>query len=197
MRIVKKVAKDEKALFASKIFDECLKEYPNKLMIDSLELRISKIDALIIEEDKAIISLSGSNKFFLEEDEKALRSIFYEYLNRIFVKKSLDKMPPLIENVIVSRETAKMLGDDYLYYLHLKTIGKRPANFEEYLNLSIPWIAFFPVDEAAAEILYNLSKNKTYEAKAKSLFAVLKKNLWFNVNFEKAIKKARRLNASS
>lgn len=199
MRIVKKSLKNDKtAKTISSMFDECVREFPNKLLVDKIELRISSVDALILEEGKAIISVNVLDHYFQEEDEKCTRSIFYEYLNRIFIRKSLQPLPQLIEDIMVSRETAKLLNDDYLYYLTLKVTGTKPKSFDEYMNVNVPWVAFFPVDNVAADILYDTTKNKRYEAKAKSLFEVLKKNLWLDQNLDKAVKKLKRMkNAGS
>lgn len=192
MRIVQKFA-GSKERKASQVFIDCLKNFPNKTFLpDSIEFRISEVDALIIEKEKAIISVS---RLSVAEDEKFLRSIFSEYLNRIFVKELL-VVPQLIEDVIVYKETAKILGDDYLYYVYQKIAGKKPKDFQEYLGISAYRVAF-SFDDAAAEMLYQLCNDKRYEARAKSLFTALKKNLWLSSNLERALTKLRRLDAGN
>ncbi|MBI4018334.1 MAG: hypothetical protein HY368_01885 [Candidatus Aenigmarchaeota archaeon] len=170
------------------LFLRCLANYPNRLP-DTIELRIAGVDALIIEENRAIISLSSAG------DE--MRPVFFERLNRIFIRRSLDVMPRLLEDVMVLRETAKMLGDEYLGYLYGRLLGRKARNFSEYLNASAAWVAFHPVDKADADMLYQITKNKAYEARAKSLFEALKRNLWVGSNLEKAAKKLGRLNAGN
>ncbi|MBI2578430.1 MAG: hypothetical protein HYW26_01835 [Candidatus Aenigmarchaeota archaeon] len=192
---MKKVRRNKNEAFASSLFDESIKKFPNKIPLDTIEFRIAEIDALIIEESRATLSVSRMNAFLAEHDRKALRSMFTESLNRIFIRPM--GLPQLIEDVMAFRETAKLLKDDYLYYMYAKTAGRKPESFADYLSLSAPWVAFYAVDSTAAEMLHQLTRNKAYEAKAKSLFEALKRNLWIDSNLEKALKKYRRLDAGS
>ena len=58
-------------------------------------------------------------------------------------------------------------------------------------------MACFPIDAAAAEMLRSLTRNKVYEAKSKSLFEALKKDLRNARNLEKALVKYRRFDAGN
>lgn len=177
------------AVPAAKIFVQCLKEFPNSLGLDSIELKISGMDALIIEQDTAIISVSRTNR--LLHDTKMLRCFFFEKLSRIFVKRL--ELPRIIENLMALRETAKIAEDDYVAYAYANLFGRKAASFEQYIDMSMLWIALHGISDPDAEMLRQLARNKAYESRTKSLFDALKNNLWIPRNMERAVKKCRRL----
>lgn len=147
---------------------------------DVLEIGFGDRNSVKISDSAISISIDKSNAFLMEKDEKAIKAIVLK-LVALAEAKRLGINVPFVEEIVSNRELIKEgCGDELFYYYYLQLSNdEKDADFEKFLEISIPWLSFAALDASHSSFLLDLSKtfnySKEYESMAKDFFEKVKK----------------------
>ena len=178
MRIVAKLEKDG----VSRLILNTLGMSIRKIepFYNVLEIGFGDKNSVKISDSAISISIDKSNAFLMEKDEKAIKAIVLK-LVALAEAKRLGISVPFVEEIVSNRELIKDgCGDELFYYYYLQLSNdEKEADFEKFLEISIPWLSFATLDASHSDFLFDLSKTfnyrKEYEPMAKDFFEKVKK----------------------
>ncbi len=170
-----KIIKSIDDAFISNIFNS-VAPYGN--FLDSLEIILWDDDYILSDGKKAVISISKNNYFIIENDKKGIEILL---LKRILSLKFFS-----MQELLADREIIKLgLSEKLLYYYCvLLSLPKRINSIEDFVQINIPWLSFYPYDKENAALLKNMAEKyspgnrKEFEARTAKLFALLQRNLY-------------------
>mgnify|MGYP001570356439 CR=1 FL=1 len=147
-------------------------------ILDSLEIRLDRDEYILVDGKKAVISISTDNRFVADNDKEGMEILL--------IKKiiSLRFSGPLSE-ILADREIIRLgLADRLFYYYYvLLSSHRKIENIEDFIELNIPWISFYPHDKENAKFLKemvekHIFRSQEYEAATAKLFGLLQRNLY-------------------
>ena len=147
-------------------------------ILDSLEIRLDRDEYILVDGRKAVISISTDNRFVADNDKEGMEILL--------IKKiiSLRFSGPLSE-LLADREIIRLgLADRLFYYYYvLLSSHRKIENIEDFIELNIPWISFYPSDKENAKFLKEMTekhifRSQEYEAATEKLFGLLQRNLY-------------------
>ena len=191
MRLIKKLEKDEKARFVSKLIDSVLIETG----CNSFERLVFSLgeDNVEFKDSTAKISLDKNNIFIAEKDTRATRILILQKLELAFLRKH-KKIPGYIENLIINRRIIKKFSKDFFYfsYLYLIKEEKNVKDIDKFLNINLPWLSFHGLDDYNSNFSLKMLKifkyRKAFQQQTRKLFLALKQDLENEDNLIKAMK---------
>ncbi len=147
--------------------------------LDSLEVTLGNDDYILSDGKRAVISISKNNYFVIENDKKGIEILL---LKRIL---SLKFSGPLSE-ILADREIIKFgLSEKLFYYYYvLLSLTRKINGIEDFVQINIPWLSFYPYDKENSKILHELegkhtlNYRKEFQAATAKLFALLQRNLY-------------------
>lgn len=147
-------------------------------ILDSLEIRLDRDEYILVDGRKAVISISTDNRFVADNDKEGMEILL---IRKII---SLKFSGPLSE-ILADREIIRLgLADKLFYYYYVLLSSRKAENIEDFIELNIPWISFYPHDKENAKFLKEMAEKhifgnrKEYEAATEKLFGLLQRNMY-------------------
>ena len=148
-------------------------------ILDSLEIRLGRDEYILVDGRKAVISISTDNRFVADNDKEGMEILLLKKMI------SLRFSGPLSE-ILTDREIVRLgMADKLLYYYYvLLSSRRRTESIEDFIELNVPWLSFYPHDKENAKFLEEMaekhifSNRKAYEAATEKLFGLLQRNLY-------------------
>lgn len=151
-----------------------------------IEFSLSDRDSVRIDDNCAIISIDASNAFVEENDEKAVKIMILRGILKAVLKKN-GELPEIMEDIIVNRKIIQRgLGEELFYFYYILLTQKRFDAF----TANVPWLSFACHDNYNSQFLRQFAKD---DAKMKTLFETLKKDLTNRRNLDAALKEYNRM----
>lgn len=168
MRLVVRLEKDE----VSKLILKAMAEPAKKLapFFDTLEISFGEKNSVSISDMAATITLNRSDAFLVEKDEKAVRAILLRMAALAEIKKLMINAP-FVEEILANRELIKSgFGEELFYYYYIRLANEeKTADFEKFLEISIPWLSFCSLDKSYSDFLLGQAKSFTYDRRFESM----------------------------
>lgn len=171
MKIVKNID-DE---FVSHVTDIVLSYIGD--ILDSLEIRLEDRDYVLVDDRKAVISISRDNPLLSDK----------ECAEILLMKRILSlRFSGMLSELLTDREIIRLgLSKKLFYYYYVLLSSPRSIDsIEDFIQINIPWISFYPHDKESSRFLHEMAEKyssnyrKEFEAAAERLYALLKKNLY-------------------
>ncbi len=173
------------------IDDEFISKTTNNLVfyvgdiLNSLEINLGDEDYVLMENRRAVVSIDKNNKFITENNKECVEILIAKRILSLRFYSPLSDI--LADREIVRIGLSKKL---FYYYYILLSSPRKIKNIEDFLQINIPWISFYPYNKNYSEylkdLLHSFDYQKEFESSAEKLFSLLKKNLYT----DKAIKEA-------
>jgi hypothetical protein len=194
MKVVKNfAARDDNVDRLSEIFDGLVTKMHVIQNLDTLEFHVRDRNIAKLHEMNAIISVDYDDPFVREGDEKGMRALLLHSIYHIIIRKRYDvSMPHFIEDILINRQMIlDGYADDVFYVAYIYLLGKKHANFVDFLAISIPWLSFYGLDNYSSEFLQEMMKmikyDRSYDKRVTRLFDSLKKDLTNETNIMHSI----------
>lgn len=185
MKIVKKsTKKTPHSKTVSDTFNTVLGEVPLEKFFDKIELNLGEKEDVIIAKRSAKILLNYKSQPIQNNDRKAIKILILHQLFHAITQQYMKPLPHMLEDVIINKDLIKRgYGDDllYFYYIQMMKHPKQIKDIEDFLELNIPWLSFFSLDDYNSEFLKRMinrfEDRKKYETKSTKLFSAMKKDM--------------------
>lgn len=190
MKVVKRaITDDRKTRIMFDIFDSIITrlEYPWKM--ERIEFLINDKNSVFVGENMARITTNYNDNIIEDMDKKAMFAMILHGLYHIIIRDKYRlsdleaQIPHFVEDVITNREMIKHGHDDFVFYLsYLYLIRKKHvADIEDYLDINVPWLSFYKLDEYNSkylkELLVKIKDKEKFKDDSEKLIDLLKKDI--------------------
>jgi len=129
----------------------------------------------MVDDKKAVISINKNNRFVMENDRKGIEMLLAKRILSLRFSSSLSEL--FVDREIINLGLSEKL---FYYYYVLLSSPREISNIEDFIQLNVPWLSFYPHDKEYSQFLKEAipKHRKEFESATKKLFGMLKKNLY-------------------